>query len=879
MAIDFQPASSASGLDFKPAQPAAASPTLDFKPAGDSSIDFAPTEKPVGQRSFMENMSALPHEYAETSAANYQGLKNSLWQNVPGDDLLSRGLAALDVLGSTARFAFSPVEALGRWTIGDPYEAITKQPGSSKQIGEGISFIAQAATDPITMGSKAGEAAQTSEVGKATESALSPTTITPEAGQAGSLIRARSGQLAMDTARASHDLEEFRAGINKLPEQQRFEFMDTIEQGGKQAKPELQPVADKMRQMLDDAKSKVQGLGNGYLDKAIDNYFPHIWKDPTRAATVQGQLEEEMARTQSRRPIQGSPKFLKQRTIDTIAQGRARGLELMTTDPIELTLIKIREMNKFYYGTLMADDMKQSGLASFVRSTDRPPPGWVKLDDKVFTARVPAAKLAAKAGENAAGVTHFGDWYAPAEVARVFNNYVSPGLSGRNALFDTVRHAGNSLNLLQLGVSGFHATMTSLDTIVSNGARVLENLSRGEFGEAGKNLIGVSPLGAVTTARAGGKLRKAAMESAKQTLTPEMQKLVESLEQGGGRLSMDNFYRAVDSNGLIRGLRNGSFINGIRDNFKANPYSTVLKTPFDIAGRAIQDISAPLMDELVPRYKLGVFSNMMSDFIRRNPNASQEELRLASQKAWDSVDNRLGQMVYDNVFWNKTGKDLAFIAVRSVGWNLGTIRELGGSVFDSARAISALRKGEKAEFTHRMAYAVTLPVVIGFYGAVLTYLYTGHGPETITDYFYPLTGGTTPEGYPERISIPSYIKDVVQYNRAPVQTGLNKLNPIWAVLAQLHANQDFYGGLIQNPDDPLIVQYQETGEYLAQQFEPFSFRGAQRLSSEGATLPEEVGSFFGFQPAPGFIVNPEKQESWERRQNQKALKRKQKEDQ
>lgn len=834
----------------------------------------------VGPRSLDEELKSFPREYEETEQKNRQQLKESLWQTIPDDDLVSRGGAALDILGSALQYVGTFPEAAGRYVIGDPAEAVTKVPGLSKEIGKATSDVAMIATDPVMMGSKAASTVRNSQVGKSIEGALSPSTVTPEAGQTASIIRAHSGSLAMDTARASHELEQFRGEVNKLPEDQRFSFMDSIEQGGQQTNKQLQPIADKLRKMLDDTKAKVQGLGKGYIDKAIENYFPHIWKDPKRAEEVSQQLEQETARLQSRRPIRGSANFLKQRTVDTIAAGRARGLELLTTDPIELTLIKIREMNKFYHGTLMADELKDSGLAQYVGSTSRPPAGWQKLDDRIFTARVPSEKVAEEAGEgNTIGITHYGDWYAPPEVARIFNNYVQPGLAGRNALFDMVRHAGNSLNLLQLGISGFHATMTSLDTLVSNGARALENVAHGEFGQAAKNIIGVSPFGAFTTGKSGAKLRAAALESAKKTLTPEMQKLVEALEAAGGRVNMDSFYRAVDSNGLIKGLKNGSFVISVADNFKTSPYWTILKTPFDIAGRAIQDISAPLMDWLIPRYKLGTFSNMASDFIRRNPNASPDEFRAAMQSAWDSVDNRLGQMVYDNVFWNKVGKDLSFIMVRSVGWNLGTIRELGGSLFDTSRAISALRAGEKADFTHRMAYAMTLPVVVGFYGAIICYLYTGKTPEKILDYFYPPTGNTTPDGFAERVSIPSYVKDVLSYNRAPVQTVLNKLNPAWAVAAQLYQNRDFYGGAIADQDAPVIEQAQQMSEYMAQQFLPFSIRGAERMDKEGASTSQEVGSFFGLQPAPSYIINPAKGRTWEEKQNQQAVKRRNKENQ
>jgi hypothetical protein len=65
---------------------------------------------------------------------------------------------------------------------------------------------------------------------------------------------------------------------------------------------------------------------------------------------------------------------------------------------------------------------------------------------------------------------------------------------------------------------------------------------------------------------------------------------------------------------------------------------------------------------------------------RLGDDATPQQIREAVQRAWDSVDNRMGQLVYDNLFWNRAVKDLAMASVRSVGWNLGSVREMGGGV-------------------------------------------------------------------------------------------------------------------------------------------------------------------------------------------------------
>jgi hypothetical protein len=52
------------------------------------------------------------------------------------------------------------------------------------------------------------------------------------------------------------------------------------------------------------------------------------------------------------------------------------------------------------------------------------------------------------------------------------------------------------------------------------------------------------------------------------------------------------------------------------------------------------------------------------------PAKSVGIVRAAMRKVWDSVDNRMGQMVYDNLFYERAVKDIALITFRAYGWQL-----------------------------------------------------------------------------------------------------------------------------------------------------------------------------------------------------------------
>ena len=51
---------------------------------------------------------------------------------------------------------------------------------------------------------------------------------------------------------------------------------------------------------------------------------------------------------------------------------------------MELTLLKIHEMNRYVMAQKVLQDMKQARLARFVRFGAKPPAGWVQLEDRMF---------------------------------------------------------------------------------------------------------------------------------------------------------------------------------------------------------------------------------------------------------------------------------------------------------------------------------------------------------------------------------------------------------------------------------------------------------------------------------------------------------------
>ena len=552
-------------------------------------------------------------------------------------------------------------------------------------------------------------------------------------------------------------------------------------------------------------------------------------------------LVKAQRQTGSKRPMEGSKNFLKSRTIPTTAEGMALGLEPVSTNPVDLFLLDLRNKQKFIMAHETLTQGKDAGFIKFFPGALDD--GYKPIDDKVATVFGPRHP---DTGMN----TIAGRYAAPEPVATIINNYLSPGLRG-NPIYDAYKGLGNTLNQAQLGLSAFHLGMTSIDATVSRAALGLEYLHTAlKTGDPDAAMMGMKKLatapGAPFAAIAqglvgdplnakfgtniqlgmGAKVRAAYLNP--ESATPEFRALANAMKEAGGRARMDSFYANSSPE---------KFMAALHEHDPVGMAKMALPAFFETA-------SKPIMEHIVPLQKMQVFGEMAQKVLGDlPPEATLAERRAALASAWDSVDNRMGQLVYDNLFWNKTFKDLAMGSVRSVGWNIGTIREVAGGALDVPKLLHG-------ELTHSAAYALTLPIVVGMYGATYQYLRTGKGPEELKDYYFPKTGEQDADGNDERVQLPTYMKDVFAYTRHPGQTLVNKLGPLPEAIAEQYRNQNFFGDQIRNPDDPLVKQLTQEAEWMGKTIEPFAFTnmGEQAKRSDVGTA-SKLGNWFGVTPA------------------------------
>jgi hypothetical protein len=479
-----------------------------------------------------------------------------------------------------------------------------------------------------------------------------------------------------------------------------------------------------------------------------------------------------------------------------------------------------------------------------------------------------------------------GHWTLPNGAAAVLTNYLSPGLS-KWAPYRTVRAASNILNAAQLGLSGFHVGFTSLDAVVSSVATGLGYLVRsgdavlhGDARRAGSELKkGVQNLAFAPVAPMGnyylGKAVQTKMVDPTAThvevglprlglgsrvrLSPAADALVSQVAQlavkGGLRAETDPFWKTAITRNLVRSWNEG----GVKNYAKVG-----LQAPFAL----IEQSMRPIAEYLVPRQKLGVFTQLaLQELDRIGPGASNEETRAAMARAADWTEDRMGQMTYDNLFYNKVVKDASLLGFRAYGWQLGKYRHLYGVGADAATLAKGLAgkataaatgrpfAGAPLEITNRMLYPVALTVVAATVGAVLHRMLTGRNPETLLDYLFPQNGQLEKDGKPQRLALPTYVKDLVSdWKDFPdyQKMGLSfyhKLNPYIAAAVDMWNNKDYYGVEIRHPDDPAVKQAADLGKFALKQFTPFSISGTMKLAEDQSPIAQLVFPFVGVVPA------------------------------
>lgn len=680
-----------------------------------------------------------------------------------------------------------------------------------------------------------GEAAQRGV--SSVQKILAPATVDEPAEQAAGLIRERFGQASRDVAKTQARLEPEWSkigGATDIDKQQFISYVEGRSKGVSLQNPELQPLADEVRQAYADVHKTMGELSPMEKIGFVDDYYRHQWL-----------RDDNFDKAFSKQGMSG---FTKERTIPTVQAGIDRGLTPRSLDPIQTTLEYVENARRFIASREVLNRGRDAGyVINKAIGSKKPFPN-------TFDKWVPLEGALANKG--------FNKLYAPEGFARVYNNWVSPGFTGvAGDVVNATRRVSNTVTGLELGLSGFHATTMVNEAIVNDVAKAIQEAAGGRIGDSLSSLV-KAPLAPIRLAMKGHKVGNIYLGTERGT--QPMRQIVDLLTKAGGRgagmgHAKDYEYTAAGSffDSWKRGSGKVEVIKALQG-IKKNPVLGTMSAVANLVGKTMQSVAQPLFKHYIPKLKAGAFAENMASWLKANPTASKEMQLKAARQIWDSIDNRFGEMVQDNIFWKQHMKQSAMLAMRSYSWTMGSIREIGGGAKDIAMH----------KFTPRAAYAIALPIVYGTVGAMYQYMKTGKPPQDVNDLVAPRTGGTdAATGLPERMIMPGYIKDVIGWTDHPTDELINKLSTGVRLPIDIARNKDWRGAPIRPPSKP-GDPWENTApgwlkaylEYVGSALTPISVRDLSKGAKTGSNLsfPERLA---GIRAGGRQYVDPEGSEA------------------
>jgi hypothetical protein len=448
-------------------------------------------------------------------------------------------------------------------------------------------------------------------------------------------------------------------------------------------------------------------------------------------------------------------------------------------------------------------------------------------------------------GEAARRPAADGRYYVPAESAQLFRNMLGRGLRARSGIVRGYFGVNNTMSQMKLGLSAFHAVGTAFRAVASDIGLALQRLSDGEPLRAilpalrAATLVG-SPLDYILNGSAMLKEWRKAGASGHDDIA----QLVGAMVRAGGRAGMESSIRTDHMTNMMRNIRRITAESGLA---KANP---IIRAAAQAPLAFWEGLAAPVMRYVVPRIKIGAFAAMaMRTLEKMGPTATEEEIDKQLQLDWASADNRMGQVVHENLFWNPMLRDGLQASMLSASWNYGTVSEWGGAAIDSAAQLKRIATGKRPEITNKMGYVLGALIGFGAIGGAIHFMFTRKKPQTLKDFYYPQTGEIGPDGQPVRMSMPTELKDVVGFATHPLETVRHKAAPLLATVDDIISNKDYRGVQVRRPGHFL----EDSAKHFVKQMEPLSVSNFRRESDEGVPIGKRLASFAGFTQASSRI--------------------------
>jgi hypothetical protein len=610
-------------------------------------------------------------------------------------------------------------------------------------------------------------------------------------GKAKAIIQKNVGNMARMGAQAKEAMTKFGQFTKSLNPEERLSLIKWLQKPGAMIEkgfglpPEAQEFANTFKQWMQKYRQKLETLPQTDQMSFRENFVTQLWRHPESAMKTINELGAK----------KGSNYFTKARVFDDYEAGIRAGMAPVTTDPMELFSRYIENASAKIASWESKNDAKDAGMIVY-RKPENAPQGWVPLK-----------------GERDA----FGhEAYAPPGLAAVFNNYASIpaklNIPGTHIdVLDIAQKAANRTTSFKLAISGFHAALETMESVLSGLSDGITKLKNGRP-IAGITAIAKAPGKPLTAFVKGRRAQKAFLDG--EFGDPEMQKIVQGLtdanydfmREGG----LADEYRVSKLPGFIKGWQKG--------------IPATAGGPLKMGIRAFETTMEPVFQYYVPWLKNQAAMDAMKTYLDAHPDISREDFAAYGRKVASMMDARFGEMNSKNIFWNATAKKMAQTAAISWSFTLGQARQAMGAAFDAARIPDKLYSKAKGTlpnteeiWTDRLSYAVAIGLGTAMVNSVYQYLKTGQLPQSGQDVLNPRTGGIDPSTKePERATLPNFANSYRNIWEGGVgQEAYNKLAPLWQTLIEAGENKDWKGQPIYNPNDTTTKQIEQLGEFVA----------------------------------------------------------------
>lgn len=608
--------------------------------------------------------------------------------------------------------------------------------------------------------------------------------------------------------------EHIKDTFNKLGEEQSIAFIDKMKAGEAQDDPKLQAIAEFMAK-IDAENWKLASQFNPDLAWK-DNHFRVFWKK------IPGTPEKESFFGIFRKPLQGTRGFMKHSTLASISEGIAKGGVPYSYNPMVLFQLAQADIMKYITAQKWFKDGKSRGSIVYRQIGQPLPEGKAPINDNIARTYLGG-----------------GSWVADEAEARLINNYLSRDIIRETELGKGLVYLKNATTALELSLSPFHAIFETVETIGSSVGLGLQKIfNQGNLLGGFKDIV-TAPISPFTTARLGssvinyidkGDLVEEQWVQKLESQYPEIKQVIDDLFTGGAKLKMHEDYRNSSIQTFKENAGKGNYIGAT---LRALPAINEL-------------VMKPLFDYYIPRLKIGVFIKEYTNAIVENQAALEEgkvTRETLARKQWASVEDRFGEMNWDNLFWSRTFKTAMQIMFRSTTWKLGNLRASGGAFYgQTAEFVNAVKGLRRPRLHPKMAWFLGMSIVTAVIGTIIMKVFTGKYPKEMKDYLFPWVDDKV------RVSVPSYWRDILSLKRSPSTYISHSLSGFIGKILETWENKDFYGNQVYNDRDPAWKQVLDAGA----NFIPKPFAISSALNTEGK---DKAFGFFGFTKAPAYVTN------------------------